>query len=95
MSGVYFHTHTNAVNLLVKGKKLWYLMPPKIYYGSTFESLTTWMVNVKPYLKYKPLEIVQNEGELLFVPTAWSHATMNLEETLGIAIEIGVDMKLV
>ena len=42
----------------------------------------------------KPLTLIQRSGELLFVPTAWSHATLNLETALGVAIEIGVDVEL-
>jgi hypothetical protein len=94
MSGAYFHTHTNAVNVLFKGRKLWYLMPPKLHYGPTIFSLNEWIKQVKPTLKYKPLEIIQKQGEMLFVPTFWSHATLNLEETMGVAIEIGVDVRL-
>ena len=94
LSGAYFHHHGAAVNVLFKGKKKWYLLPPKMFYGPTSMNLVTWMHGIKPFLKYPPLEVLQEEGDLVFVPTAWSHATMNLEETLGVAIEVGMDLKL-
>lgn len=94
LSGAYFHHHGAAANVLFKGKKKWYLLPPKVYYGPTSMNLVSWMTNIKPFLKYQPLEVLQEEGDMVFVPTAWSHATMNLEETLGVAIEVGVDLKL-
>ena len=94
LSGAYFHSHTNAVNILAKGRKLWHLFPPGVSHGPVLGNLVDWMGNVLPLLKQKPLTLIQRSGELLFVPTAWSHATLNLETALGVAIEIGVDVEL-
>ena len=94
MSGAYFHSHTNAVNILAEGRKLWHLLPPGVSHGPILGNFVDWMENVLPTMKQKPLKVVQRPGELLFVPTAWSHATLNLETTLGVAIEIGVDLEL-
>ena len=34
-----------------------------------------------------PLECVQGPGELLYVPSGWAHATINLDECVGLAVE--------
>ena len=65
-----------------------------VSHGPILGNFVDWMENVLPTMKQKPLKVVQRPGELLFVPTAWSHATLNLETTLGVAIEIGVDLEL-
>jgi hypothetical protein len=37
----------------------------------------------------KPLECVQRAGEVVFVPTGWHHAIINLEHSVGMAVEVG------
>ena len=34
-----------------------------------------------------PVECVQRSGQLLYVPSAWSHSTINLDDVIGLAIE--------
>ena len=33
------------------------------------------------------LECVQRGGEMLFVPAGWSHAVINMDECIGLAVE--------
>ena len=33
----------------------------------------------------RPLECIQREGELLYVPEGWYHATVNLGDTVAVA----------
>merc|ERR1711968_403496 len=35
-----------------------------------------------------PCEIEQNAGEVLFIPSRWSHTTLNLAESVGFAVEL-------
>jgi hypothetical protein len=91
-SGTYFHTHSSALNVLCEGQKLWFLFPPKIHYGPILGSVPEWLIHVRPSLKVQPLQVVQKAGELLYIPTGWSHATINLKDVLGVAIELGVDL---
>jgi hypothetical protein len=35
------------------------------------------------------LECVQDAGTLLFIPDGWAHTTLNLEDSIGIAVEVG------
>ena len=40
-------------------------------------------------LPVQPLEIVQQEGEILYIPDLWLHATINLQTSVGVAVEMG------
>ena len=35
------------------------------------------------------LECTQHPGELMYVPDMWGHATLNLRESIGVALELG------
>jgi hypothetical protein len=78
----------------VYGKKKWQLLPPLAYFGTETEDqgirATADIVNTAPFkLPIKPLECVQNAGEVLFVPTGWLHAVLNMEDSIGLAVEVG------
>ena len=47
-----------------------------------------------PRLRGRVLECVQRSGEVLFVPTNWYHGLLNLETSIGIAVEIGANNQL-
>ncbi len=36
-----------------------------------------------------PCEVIQQPGEVLYIPARWSHTTLNLAESTGFAVEIG------
>jgi hypothetical protein len=36
------------------------------------------------FTKFKPLECVQQAGDVFFLPAGWNHMTMNIGETIGI-----------
>ena len=36
----------------------------------------------------RPLECTQRAGDLMFVPRAWGHGILNLEHSVGFAIEL-------
>ena len=40
------------------------------------------------------VECVQEAGELLYVPTNWYHGILNLAPSVGIAVEIGANGRL-
>ena len=36
-----------------------------------------------------PFECTQASGQALFITSGWNHATLNLEWSIGVAIEVG------
>eukprot|EP01025_Chloroclados_australasicus_P004985 TRINITY_DN11401_c0_g1_i1.p1 TRINITY_DN11401_c0_g1~~TRINITY_DN11401_c0_g1_i1.p1 ORF type:complete len:879 (+),score=121.36 TRINITY_DN11401_c0_g1_i1:104-2638(+) len=92
-------TCTSAWNALVMGHKRWALYPPnKIPAGLEIQidedgdvdfdspSSLQWFLEIYPYLSadQKPLEILQNPGEIIFVPGGWWHCVLNLDITVAI-----------
>ena len=87
---MYFHAHFAAWNAVVWGRKRWLLMPPGAYFGVTVNRNMTMLNWVESSLEtMKPLDCIQEPGSILFVPEGWSHATINLDDTVGIAVEVG------
>eukprot|EP01006_Ploeotia_vitrea_P008747 TRINITY_DN20912_c0_g1_i1.p1 TRINITY_DN20912_c0_g1~~TRINITY_DN20912_c0_g1_i1.p1 ORF type:complete len:499 (-),score=42.25 TRINITY_DN20912_c0_g1_i1:1354-2628(-) len=88
-SGVQFHKHNDAWNVLVFGSKRWFLYPgnklPPLY--PVHMGIKDWLTDAYPNLdpEVAPIECVQQAGELLYVPESWFHATQCLEVTSGIA----------
>ena len=39
-------------------------------------------------------ECTQLAGELMFVPSNWMHTTYNLQASIGLAVEVGHNVKL-
>jgi tetratricopeptide (TPR) repeat protein len=92
-SGAYFHHHSAAFNALVHGSKAWYLLPPLAHYGPEVGTMREWLRVHSQGLPTAPLRCVQRSGEVLFVPSGWQHGVLNLENSVGIAIEVG-ELKL-
>jgi hypothetical protein len=87
-TGVPFHHHGAVFNEVIHGLKRWFLYPPDIT-PEFHEDQTTlyWLLNVYPYLSNKALllECVLGPNEMLFLPSFWWHATLNVGETVNIA----------
>jgi hypothetical protein len=89
---------TSAWNIVIRGSKKWILFPPHVIPPGVFPSkdgsevtstqtLAEWFLNFYPELKesgLKYFEGVCKEGELMFVPSGWWHAVMNLETSIAI-----------
>ncbi|XP_065890131.1 uncharacterized protein [Dysidea avara] len=87
-SGAPFHFHCNAINLLVYGRKKWLMLPPGQAIYSKLHPLRLYSDQHGHILSdLKPLECVQHAGEMLYVPSNWGHATINLDESIGLAVE--------
>jgi oxalate decarboxylase/phosphoglucose isomerase-like protein (cupin superfamily) len=80
---------------LLFGEKHWYLTPPgdfkKHRRQAKPEHVQLWLDNPKAYAAYKHeqvlTECIQREGQLLFIPRGWGHATRNAQPTLAVANE--------
>jgi hypothetical protein len=98
-SGAGFHSHDHAYNALLFGRKRWFLLPPVSGFGAlghTLSSLTSAMEaerqgvgNELESMKPRMLQCMQHAGEVLFVPSMWSHAVVNDELAAGVAVQVG------
>mmetsp|Transcript_29773 Transcript_29773/g.62647 ORF Transcript_29773/g.62647 Transcript_29773/m.62647 type:complete len:351 (+) Transcript_29773:3-1055(+) len=97
-SGSFFHDHSNALNLLVYGRKKWAVFPPSAEYeldlngNAAARTLPNWEVQYegkKQQLPLRPMRCIQSAGTALFVPSGWKHAIVNEEVSIGVAIEVG------
>ncbi|KAG3028783.1 hypothetical protein PC121_g2737 [Phytophthora cactorum] len=90
---------TSAWNSLVKGRKRWAIYPPNspppgVNVGKNSEYQSSgldmpslmWYLHVYPTLTpdQKPLEIIQEEGETIYVPNGWWHLVLNLDLTIAV-----------
>jgi len=90
-SGAPIHFHDDALNFLVHGRKRWFLQRPIDTRYMRVAPLI-WLRNKKGYASFKKTEkiyeCVQQPGEALFVPHAWGHGVLNVETSIGGAMEI-------
>ncbi|XP_065905980.1 uncharacterized protein [Dysidea avara] len=84
LSGAPGHFHRNAWNVLIYGKKRWFLYPPTEAFYSRQHVWQWWQQQQKPI---GALECLQYPGDLVFVPDMWGHAVLNLQESVGLAAE--------
>jgi hypothetical protein len=93
-SGTTWHSHSSTWNAVVVGRKRWLMMPPQSEYKGKHEhdevpSLRKWLANSYEEYENGMLECVQEAGTVLYIPDGWGHATVNLEDSIGIAVEVG------
>lgn len=90
---------TSAWNALVKGRKRWAIYPPDSpppgvsmgkngngrEHALNMTSLA-WYLHVYPTLAphQKPIEVIQEEGEVIYVPSGWWHLILNLDTTIAV-----------
>eukprot|EP01050_Picozoa_sp_SAG11_P010631 SAG11_NODE_1075_length_5967_cov_7.848841_4_plen_375_part_00 len=93
-AGVSFHQHNQGFNLLLSGQKRWFLYPattlPKPSYPDSHVSILDWARELLPTLEpgSRPFEVVQQAGEVLYIPDGWFHATLCLENTVAVASQL-------
>jgi len=98
-SGAPFHFHGKALNVLLQGRKDWLLSPPSVamysrlhpaLWKKTMDELRTEYGGGGGGKTRKFYKCTQPQGSLLYVPTGWSHAVLNVDEnvpTVGVAVE--------
>ena len=90
-SGLTFHQHLESWLMLYYGRKRWLMLPPEgkgrahAYVG--VHSAVQWIDQVLPTLaaEERPLECMQEAGELLYLPAHWPHLTLNIGDAVGLA----------
>ena len=96
-TGAPWHIHKDAVNALVYGRKRWFLLPPEraLYSALPFAE---WLAAAEAAeaanatrggLPRGTLQCTQRAGDVLYVPPGWGHAVINLNTSVGVAIEFG------
>jgi len=82
---------------LIQGAKLWGMYPPSVYQipgvknnnykkrDYDMEDAFYWWIYTRPYLSGNlPLECVQKPGDIVFIPSGWWHAVLNLADTIAV-----------
>jgi hypothetical protein len=88
-SGSPLHIHKDAFNTLMYGKKRWFLISPASALYSTVP-ISTWVVNTSLDGPKAPKGLqmcTQNAGDVLYIPHGWAHGVLNLETSVGVAVE--------
>lgn len=87
-SGGTLHTDplgTSAWNALFYGQKLWILFPPNTPIGPGTLNGERWLKNEYPKIKHhKHIRLIQNPGEIVFVPAGWWHTAVNIGDTFAV-----------
>jgi ribosomal protein L16 Arg81 hydroxylase len=48
-----------------------------------------WLREFYPRLKEHVVECVQEQGDVLYVPSDWYHGVINMRDSAGVVVEIG------
>ena len=84
-SGAPSHFHRAAFNVLVYGRKRWLLKPPaEAEYSTEHPKFAFDAAATSASAEYS---CQQESGDVVFVPDGWSHATLNMAESIGFASE--------
>ncbi|KAF9924015.1 hypothetical protein FBU30_005945 [Linnemannia zychae] len=83
---------TSAWNTLLSGHKRWALYPPHTIppghdpMSPVRKTSVSWYLDVYPHLPPEslPLEIVQNPGQTIYVPSGWWHMVINMDDTVAV-----------
>ncbi|KAK2551006.1 Lysine-specific demethylase JMJ21, partial [Acropora cervicornis] len=81
---------------LIRGRKRWGLYPPSQYFipgavhndhrtqDSQKSESFTWWAHTFPHLmdKYKPFECIQEQGEILYIPSGWWRSNLNIDDSI-------------
>eukprot|EP00438_Fugacium_kawagutii_P015391 Skav225151 [mRNA] locus=scaffold1056:273057:273569:- [translate_table: standard] len=79
-SGSPMHFHQDAVNLLLNGRKRWWLQPPSLSAMSRLHPCLEREANEAAAWHYDTACVLEQEvGDVVYVPDMWGHAVLNLE----------------
>ena len=70
---------------MTQGRKRWFFYPPS---EATFDTKSALSWYHQDYVPGEAIECIQEPGDVLFVPDHWAHATINLQTSFGIALEL-------
>jgi len=83
-ASVGFHDHADSLVAVLHGAKRWFLYPPHRIPAPSWRSRRG-MAEAPVAAVAGSVQCVQLPGEFLYVPEGWSHAVLNLGETVAVA----------
>lgn len=90
-TGVPFHTHGAVFAEVLHGRKRWWLSAPSAEPRFDPDDNTlSWLRNVRP--TYSPVEALRlldcvcERGDVIYIPSFWHHATLNIGETVFMSV---------
>ena len=99
-TGAPWHFHNAAFNALAYGRKRWLILPPgdslysaepamEYLQGDDYARRVAERDGAADAVPQPipPLEFIQEAGDLIYIPMGWSHATVNIEASVGVAFE--------
>ena len=83
-SGVPFHFHADGFSEVMHGSKRWLLYPKKPPHYDVNATSTQWLERVYPNLTRaeRPQDCTIEPGDLLYFPSKWYHAIINVGVTV-------------
>lgn len=76
---------TSAWNALIKGKKEWIIFNPNENITTSSKSGAVWLRDEYPKYKHlKHYRVIQNPGEILYIPPGWWHIAINHELSIAV-----------
>lgn len=91
-SGAQPHFHGPAFNALLMGQKEWIIFPPYKSFQTKQSAIEFFCYhhNMKQEKREKLTyyTFTQNVGDVVFIPREWSHAVLNVQPSIGIAVEM-------
>ena len=93
-SGVGFHRHGEAWNIVAHGRKRWFLYPPEWRSDLLGVGPDIALDGLGWFREFfsrvggttiAPMECVQEAGDIAYLPEGWHHATLNVQDTIGVA----------
>jgi len=103
--GTGWHEHSDALNVLVYGRKRWFLCDncDAIHSNNThgYVDMQTFYTRIHPLVAQGNTHIhecVQRRGEAIFIPFGWGHATLSIGASLAVGflsdVSWGLDIDL-
>ena len=85
------HFHNAALNTLVYGRKRWFMLSKYDAYNSRTAALHWFRGSRGGYDTLKKteqlFECIQQPGDVIYVPESWAHSVINVETSVGVAME--------
>ena len=76
---------TSAWNALIKGRKEWVIFHPDSPVQKGEKSGAAWLRDEYPMYKHlRHQRIIQNPGEILYIPAGWWHIAINHEPSIAV-----------